>query len=152
MLIDFGSMLDIEGVERTFDIAHLLDSSPSKLETLFWMYKIISCAASLTSLSLIITSIGYKVRVIIFERTLTTFPRALRMQCLSTFLVHWTSLWVGLGLTMPNLLSRFQLLPIRAISRGWTCTLHRCFQSTMNDILTPPSNHPISTLNICMHN
>jgi hypothetical protein len=35
MSIIFGNKLDIEGVERTFDISHLLDSSPCKLETLF---------------------------------------------------------------------------------------------------------------------
>jgi len=33
MLIIFGNMLDIEGIEGIFDIAHFLDSSPCKLET-----------------------------------------------------------------------------------------------------------------------
>jgi hypothetical protein len=152
MSVIFGNRLDTKGVKSTFDITHLLYSSPSKLETLFWMYKAISCATSLTSFSLTITFIGYKVKVIIFLETLTTFPQALHMWCLSTFSTRSASLWVGSGLTMPNLLLQPWLLSIRTMSRGWICTLHKCLQSTLNCILTPPRNHPISTLNICMHN
>jgi hypothetical protein len=37
MLVVFGSKLDIKRVEKTFDIAHLLDSSIGKLKTLFLM-------------------------------------------------------------------------------------------------------------------
>jgi hypothetical protein len=35
MLVVFGNGLDIEGIKKTFDIAHLLDSSLGKLNTLF---------------------------------------------------------------------------------------------------------------------